>query len=267
VETLLIVLTGASLVVAGAMAFVAWRLSREERERSAARVAALTEAIDGDDMPATAPLPGRPAARGGPEPVAAPAWDAEVGRRNQASDAPRPASSPRSQAFETGNDAAATSGLFATATASGDWRGLRVAPALLAGTVIVGSLIGATWLFTGNDGTASAATAREPRPLELLSLRHEISPETVIVTGLVRNPASNAPHERLTAVVFLFDGKGGFLASGRAPLDFTSLGSGEDSPFVVAIKAPAGVARYRVSFRKDEGGVVPHVDRRKARQP
>jgi hypothetical protein len=30
---------------------------------------------------------------------------------------------------------------------------------------------------------------------------------------------------------------------------------------VVAIDAPASVARYRVSFRTDDG-VVPHIDRR-----
>jgi hypothetical protein len=70
------------------------------------------------------------------------------------------------------------------------------------------------------------------------------------------------PQERLTAVVFFFDGQGGFLSSTRAPLDYRALAPGEESPFQLSAPAPPGVARYRVSFRRDEGAVVPHVDRR-----
>ena len=39
------------------------------------------------------------------------------------------------------------------------------------------------------------------------------------------------------------------------------LGSGDESPFVVTLDASTRVARYRVSFRTDEG-IVPHIDRR-----
>jgi hypothetical protein len=87
------------------------------------------------------------------------------------------------------------------------------------------------------------------------------------VTGLVRNPDGNAPAERLTAVLFLFDNEGGFLASARAPIDFTALAPGEESPFSVSLDAPPRVARYRVSFRREEGGIAAHVDRRAGRQP
>jgi hypothetical protein len=125
--------------------------------------------------------------------------------------------------------------------------------------------VGGTAVLLSGGGEAATAAARDPRPLELLSLRHELADDVVTVTGLVRNPAENGAMERLTAIVFLFDEKGGFLASGRAPLDFTALGGGEESPFVVSIRAPSGVARYRVSFRQDQGGVLPHVDRRPGR--
>jgi hypothetical protein len=48
----------------------------------------------------------------------------------------------------------------------------------------------------------------------------------------------------------------------RAPLDFRLLGPGDESPFQVAVPSPGPISRYRISFRRNEGGVVPHVDRR-----
>ncbi len=98
--------------------------------------------------------------------------------------------------------------------------------------------------------------------LELMSLRQEMQDGTLTISGLVRNPRGGVPQERLTAVVFFFDGQGGFLSSTRAPLDYRALAPGEESPFQLSAPAPAGVARYRVSFRRDEGAIVPHVDRR-----
>jgi hypothetical protein len=106
-----------------------------------------------------------------------------------------------------------------------------------------------------NGGAAAAA-------LELMSLRQEMQDGTLTISGLVRNPRGGVPQERLTAVVFFFDGQGGFLSSTRAPLDYRALAPGEESPFQLSAPAPPGVARYRVSFRRDEGAVVPHVDRR-----
>ena len=58
-----------------------------------------------------------------------------------------------------------------------------------------------------------------------------------------------------------FDKSGTFVASGRAPLDFTTLQAGDESPFVVTIPNVSEVGRYRVSFRTD-GGMLRHVDRR-----
>ena len=95
-----------------------------------------------------------------------------------------------------------------------------------------------------------------------MALRQEMQDGTLTISGLVRNPRGGVPQERLTAVVFFFDGQGGFLSSTRAPLDYRALAPGEESPFQLSAPAPAGVARYRVSFRRDEGAVVPHVDRR-----
>jgi hypothetical protein len=109
---------------------------------------------------------------------------------------------------------------------------------------------------------AGANGAVTTTALELMSLRQEMQDGTLTISGLVRNPRGGVPQERLTAVVFFFDGQGGFLSSTRAPLDYRALAPGEESPFQLSAPAPAGVARYRVSFRRDEGAIVPHVDRR-----
>jgi hypothetical protein len=100
-------------------------------------------------------------------------------------------------------------------------------------------------------------------PLELVSLSHQRQNDKLAISGLVRNPMGAKPIERLSAVVFLFDRMGTFVASSRANVDFLKLGAGDESPFVVSLDAPPTVARYRVSFRTDDG-IVPHVDRRSA---
>jgi hypothetical protein len=81
------------------------------------------------------------------------------------------------------------------------------------------------------------------------------------VSGLVRNPVAGHAVNGLSAVVFLFDQNGTFVTSAQTSVDFLKLSPGDESPFVIQLEAPASVTRYRVSFR-NEGGVVPHVDRR-----
>ena len=66
------------------------------------------------------------------------------------------------------------------------------------------------------------------------------------------------------ATALLFGADGAFLASGGAPLDFTVLRPGDESPFVIDVPVTAPVARYRVGFRSEDGRVIGHVDRRTA---
>ena len=120
-------------------------------------------------------------------------------------------------------------------------------------------------MMSGPRGTAAVAVGPNS-PLELVSLTHARQNQKLAVSGLVRNPVDGKPVERLSAVVFLFDRMGTFVASSRANVDFLKLGAGDESPFVVSLDAPATVARYRVSFRTDDG-IVPHIDRRGARSP
>ena len=114
---------------------------------------------------------------------------------------------------------------------------------------------------TPEESGARPVSTRQTAPLELVSMRHERDGDALRVTGLVRNPRSGRAASRVTAVVLAFNRAGAYVASGRAPLDFTTLDPGDESPFVVTIPGAADVGRYRVSFRT-EAGVVQHVDRR-----
>jgi hypothetical protein len=92
-------------------------------------------------------------------------------------------------------------------------------------------------------------------------MRHTRDGDNLTVSGLVRNPHAGAHATRVTAVILAFNRAGAFINSARAPLDFTTLEPGDESPFVVTIPSAADVGRYRVSFRTD-AGVIRHIDRR-----
>jgi hypothetical protein len=64
------------------------------------------------------------------------------------------------------------------------------------------------------------------------------------------------------ASAILFGPDGNFLTSARAPLDFTTLRPGDESPFVIPVPVTGSVARYRIGFRAADGSVIAHIDRR-----
>lgn len=130
---------------------------------------------------------------------------------------------------------------------------------LAAGVVVVLIATAGIYLFSRAGGTASASQG--PAPLELTSLAHERSGESLKISGLVNNPRAGRAYSDVAAVVFTFDRQGNYLSSGRADLDYRQLPPGEESPFVITLPSAAGVVRYRVSFRT-EAAVIPHVDRR-----
>lgn len=253
-DTLLLGITVVSLIVALVMSVTAWRLMRDEKQRSAARIAALSaaafdsiesaETADSISLRTTAPPvmdPNRV------EPIARSPWK------------PAAVVAETTVAFEEPVISHASGFLGAVAqeheTGTGQ-RGLAIAAVVLF-VILSGGLV---WMMSGPEGTSPVAVGPNS-PLELVSLSHARQNEKLAVSGLVRNPVSGAPVEKLSAVVFLFDRMGTFVSSSRAHVDFLKLGAGDESPFVVSIDAPATVSRYRVSFRTDEG-VVPHIDRR-----
>ena len=247
-DAILIITTILSLTLAAIMSLVAWRLTREERRRSEARVAALAVEIHSAEPP-------RAIAND------LPFGDAPVGVA-MSSDlfaAAQPASSGSRLAavIALGVFVAGSGAALAVVLSSGS----RGVAQVLAGS---GSPGRRSFSEGGSRTLRTDTTSRTPptdAPLELVALGHEQNADRLTVRGSVRNPPSGRDAGRLTAVVFVFNRDGGFLAGGRAAIDASTLAPGAQSPFVVTVPGAGDVDHYRVSFRIDEG-VVPHVDRR-----
>jgi hypothetical protein len=282
-DILLLVITVVSLIVALVMGIAAWGMWREERARSAARVATLTAAAHQEPhMPAALPLHDATVERSvaplheftvertanAPVPLhdvaadrsaaAAVSLHEPLTQRSVPSPRPAPwAPSPqrRPAAAEGVRDAFLGSAVAAPASGTRQ-RGLAIAASILFVAIVTGGYFS----VYGKDGNETASAASNA-PLELLSLRHERQNGALAITGLVRNPSAGHPVGKLAAVVLLFNQQGEFVTSSRAGVDYTQLAPGDESPFVIRVDAPSNVARYRVSFRTDDG-VVPHVDRR-----
>ena len=60
----------------------------------------------------------------------------------------------------------------------------------------------------------------------------------------------------------LFDKDGAYFASGKAELEFPALRPGEESPFSVKIPNVTEIGKYRIGFRRDDGSVIAHLDKR-----
>ena len=296
-DIILLGVTVISLGVALVMSVVAWRVTRDERKRSAARVAALSLAARIDDTPQgvspqvlsprgsapqeSSPYPAQsipaqdvsPALRppmkapwaSAPFNTAADLASATTKSASLPADMPLNQVRPEAQVAVEGpprfeapvSHASGFLGAEQTPRDSGSRQKTLAFAAIVLFAVLSGGLV---WMMSGPRG--STATAVGPNsPLELVSLSHQRQNEKLAVSGLVRNPVAGEPIQNLSAVVFLFDRMGTFVTSSRANVDFLKLGAGDESPFVVAIDAPPTVTRYRVSFRTDDG-VIPHVDRR-----
>jgi hypothetical protein len=273
-ETILLIITVVALLIALVMSVVAARVSREERLRSSARIAALsaaagiTTAAPAVDVkaeePRRAPWAPRPSAaraigfdmarENKPAPAVVEAAEAIPIQRGGLTIEPTPAAPliemPLQQGFLGGAPVVARS-------SNGGQKFLAVAASILF-VVLAGGFI---WQSSNSQESAASAAVVTDTPLELVSMRHDRAQSKLTVSGLVRNPVAGKPVDHLSAVVFLFDSEGTFVTSAKSVVDFVRLASGDESPFVVTLDAPATVARYRVSFRTDEG-IVPHIDRR-----
>ena len=222
---MLIVIAAISLAVSITMSVIAWRLSREERRRSRARVAVLASDLADLDL--------HPAGAGAP--VAADLFRAQ-----------EPGPSRFTAVLAVGVFAVATALALIVVTGRHGQSGAEP-PA----TVIVRP--GAT--------PPGPRTTAESAPLELVALGHEREGDGIIVRGVVRNPAAGVERNRVAVVVFLFNRDGGFLTSSLAAVDVPALAPGSQSGFIVTVPHAGEVGRYRVSFRSDDR-IVPHVDRR-----
>jgi hypothetical protein len=225
---LLVLVAIVSLAIAGVLAIYVRQLTRSERERSEANAAALADMI-------------------GPAHLDAPAsFDASIDPGSGGAEAPPPLLS--SAMFNAAESPTASPRMF-------------LIPAI--GLFVVVAALSAIYLWNRPSAhTVSAAAAEaSDAPLELVALRHQRRGEVMVISGLVRNPHRGRVIQSLSAIAFTFDKQGGFLATGRAPLDFPLLQPGDESPFTVRVPNSPAIGRYRVTFRT-ESGVVPHVDRR-----
>jgi hypothetical protein len=225
----LLIVTLTSMLLAAIMSVIAWRIALEERRRSEGRIAALAAEIHGVTTPPVRVTRG-------------PIEDLEL--------RPAAASATRSDLFAQVQPAASRS---------------RLAASVAIGVFMFASVAAlAIVLSAGSRSVANpvhAAAAVREMPLELVALGHQREGDRLTVRGVVRNPPSGGRLDSLTAVVFLFNHDGGFLASGRAAVESAPLGPGGESAFVVTVPGANEVERYRVSFRTDDR-IVPHVDRR-----
>ena len=229
---MLLAIAVGSSIVAAVMSVMFWRLSRAQHARSAARVEALARAIDGE----------------GPE-----AFDLRL-RVSEHAVAP----------IRHGPV------LSAPLSAPSSGAGSRLGLSLAVGAFAVTTAAAAAIVFSSDTPpTASRPPAAAPpsatpaaeAQLELVSLDHERTGDSLTVRGIVRNPAAGVELQAIAAVVSTVGPDGGALAVVRAPIDVQMLAPGAQSAFSVIVPKANGVGRYRVSFRSGDR-VVPHVDMR-----
>jgi hypothetical protein len=230
-ESVLIVVTVASLAMTIVLAGILVRLIRDERRRSNARVALLREVADEA------------------------AWQYQDPDPADEVDLTPAAASP------------AAPDLFVRAEPRSAWpRRAAVAATIasLAGLIAVALPSRSPSPVMAGPSNATSASPQTTAMLELLSLGQTQDAAALTITGLVQNPRNGAELSKIKATALLFGPEGNFLASGGAPLDFTVLRPGDESGFVIRVPVTSPVARYRVGFRSEDGRVIGHIDRRSA---
>jgi hypothetical protein len=224
-NVLLLVITGLSLVVACVASAIAWRVVRDERCRSEARVVRLTDAIYEESTRRAVDV-------------------ATLLER-------RPASGSRYgfMIIGAGVVVAVITIVFSWADPFrvGDSAGLRGPSHKVESST--------------NGPSHRVSAPSTDAPLELVELEHERDGHRLVVRGLVRNPANGAERHGLMAVVLAYSRSGDLLASGRAAVLQSKLSAGETTPFVVGVSGADNINRIRVSFRT-ASRVELHVDRR-----
>ena len=265
-ETLLVVITIISVATAIVALASAHRLTRHERERSEARVAALATAAEthGDTDGGWKQVAGEwqwtPAPSEGIRDLGFGISAATRVTPERVIPVTEPIPNPQSLITDSisGSEAALFGTVQREETSGSRW------PVFAVAAVMLLMLGGALFFLNGSATSDPAATAVKvgpSEPIELVALGHAREVHTLTITGTVRNPSSGAKLEGLTAVVSLLDRDGALVSTKDVPLDYRAIGPGEEAPFKVTIPDPGAIARYRVSFRAGTD-VVPHVDRR-----
>lgn len=213
-----------ALLMTVAMGIVTWRLVREERRRSAARLAALAAELKAQGIT--------------PGPIDPPETDL----------------APPAELFDRPRDS--RSGWQRRLA------GVGVAGALLAVLVFVAVRAVSPENQASFDIGSDGPHEDERPPVELLTLAHERRDGMLSISGTVRNfeEVMKGMDEPLSVLAVAFDEDGTLVASGRTDIQAETLPAGGDSSFTISLPAQQA-SRYRISFLADET-TVPHLDRR-----
>lgn len=225
-DLVLVGITAISLVLAIGMGVVLFRIWREERLRSDARAVLLSQAVALAETTLTKQLTDEPAST-----------------------------------LQLRAKVAAPADLFAARDTPSPWRERVAIAGAIAAVVAVAGLA----LSGGRSVRADSEVAGTAPPavtLELLALRHTREAHAIVVSGVVHNPRTGAALSDVAATALVFGTDGALLATGAAGLDFTTLAPGAESPFVITVPVSGRVSKYRIGFKRRDGGVIPHVDRR-----
>ena len=214
-----------SLTLAFAMGVVTWRLMREERRRSDARVAALMADL-----------------------------------RERGVDPPEQAVTPVRNVAPPVDIVEAATGLFTPMRGSPAL--LRRLLATMAAAVVVVAVVSFAMLSGHSDDAATDPAAGTPDPVELLSLAHARQGDYLAITGSLRNPSRGIAHGQLSVTAIVFDRDGNVVGTGQTPLPMAVLPPGGETPFSISLPDADQINRYRISFRQGQTS-VPHVDRRR----
>lgn len=268
-----------ALLLAWAMAIVAWQRIRAERRQADARVADLMAELASKPAAPVArirwhtrrwtqaaravvtgrPLQPRPAAADGPRrpraapdrrPAYPPASPDDVRRRPGAGGRrPRPGAAggppPRRPAAYVRR--------AAPAPARARW-GHRLAAVAVATILVAGVSLADRTLLDPNGWTAAP-------PVELLSLDHHRQGDYLAVSGSLRNPPGGRTRTKLSIAATVFDRTGAVIGAGQTPLPVAALAPGSETAFTISLPDADRIDRYRVSFMEDRAR-LDHVDRR-----
>ena len=253
-DTMSLAVAVVSLLVAAVAAAVAWKVTRADQRRSAARVAMLATAAGVASRATSAAIA---AAGGGGDTPTSTEAEVPYGLHEFMPVDRGLAHAPTHTAVDGPvavgalfSDAAATTG------SSGRQQWLIGAAGVFAAVVVAFAGIG----MVGSRAVGTS-TAPPRTPLELMALSHNRGDGGLAVAGLVRNPSTGAQVQNLEAEVRVFDAAGILIGTRSSRIEAPALAPGQEAPFAVSLGELTTAARYRVSFRV-AGTLLPHVDRR-----
>jgi hypothetical protein len=206
-----------ALATAVAMGVVTWRLVREERRRSAARLAVLAAELQ--RRQATSRVPRSAERPSAVEPAATRSTTAApVDVTIRGPEPPRATNEPGTQGINLVD-------LFGTPVeVPGGWS-RRLAGIGMAGIVLLVAVSAAIFISAAGN-RENETTATDQVPVELLALNHEREDGVLAISGTIRNPLDGRVATHMIVLALAFDRDGVMVATQRAPLELETLPPG-----------------------------------------